>query len=372
MTAVYLSGIGITPFGRHTDTPLADLGVQAAKLALADAGLDYEAIGEVFAASMLAPPQTALRVSHRLGMTGVPVTAVESASASGLVALRHAITAVASGHCTAALAIGYEKTTRLEPGGVVPAPTGAWGAFPPQVQYALEATRWLHESGSAAEVYGAVAAKSHNQARNNPLAARHAAEPVTAAEVMQSRMVATPLTRMMCHVAVDGAAAVVVTADRRPDSVSVLAIEQASRLPDLGWPDDGPVAGPPSQTTETARRAFRAAGVEPKQIGVVSLHDLCVSEEVVTLLALGLVDERRLVELAVSDGLTSTGQLPTNTDGGCIARGHPFAATPLAQVGEIVTQLRGNAGPRQVPEPRVGLAHAAGGGGSCVVALLGV
>lgn len=371
MTGVSVAGIGITPFGRHTGTALADLGVDAAYRALSDAGVDYNAIGEVFASSSMAPPQTALKVAYCLGRSAIPVTAVESASAGGMVALRHAVWAVASGRCSTALAIGYEKTTALEPGGVVPAAVGFWDSFPPQLHYAIEASRWLYEVQCGPDAIAAVAAKSYNQARLNPLAARRNDSEVTIEQVMSARMVAEPLTKMMCHASVDGAAAIVVTAWAHPRSVAVNSIEQTSWPKDPDWPIAGPCVGPPSQISMTARRAYAAAQVNPDDIGIVSLHDMCASEEITALIALGLADVKEVADLATSGGLATNGSLPTNTDGGCLARGHAFGATGLAQVAEVVSQLRGEADSRQVSDPRVGLAQAMGGGGSCVVALLG-
>jgi acetyl-CoA C-acetyltransferase len=372
MTGVRIAGTGVTEFGKHNGVPLIDLGVAAAAKALADADIEYQAIGEVFTSSALAGPQKGLQVAHRLGRTGVPVTATESASAGGMVALRHAVWAVASGRCRTALAIGYEKTTALEPGGVVPAAVGFWDRFPPQLHYAIEASRWLHDAQCGPEIIAAVAAKSYNQARLNPLAARRNAEAVTVEEVLGARMVAEPLTKMMCHASVDGGAAIVVTADPSPRSVSVLSIEQTSWPQVPAWPLVGPVVGPPSQITMTAKRAYAAAGVEPGDVDVVSLHDMCASEEITALIAMGLCDSAGVVTLAESGGLASTGSLPTNTDGGCIARGHPIGATGLAQAAEIVSQLRGEADSRQVAEPRIGIAQSVGGGGSCAVAVLGV
>ena len=370
MTGVHLAGVGVTEFGKHRDVPLVDLGVTAARLALQDSGRDYADIGEVFTASSLAGPQTGIKVALALGRTGIPVTATESASASGLVALRHAISAVASGRCNAALAIGYEKTTALEPGGVVPAAVGFWDRFPAQTHYAIEAARWLYDAGCGPEVIAAVAAKSYNQARLNPLAVRRDSDPVTVDDVLSARMVAEPLTKMMCHASVDGAAAVVVTREPGPRSVSVLAVEQTSWPTDPTWPLLGPVVGPPSQLRLTAERAYAAAGIKPADIGVVSLHDMCASEEITALIAMGLADSRKAVELAQTGGLASDGALPTNTDGGCLARGHAFGATGLAQAAEVVTQLRGEAGSRQVNNPRIALVQAVGGGGSCAAAVL--
>lgn len=367
----WISGIGMTPFGGHADRAIADLGVDAANAALADAGIAYDEVGELFGSSMLAPPQSALEIAHRLGRSGIPVTGVESASAGGLVALRHAVLAVAGGACDAALAVGYEKVTALEPGGVVPAPRAVWDRFPPQLQFAIEATRWLHERGCGPDVFGAVAAKAHNAAAANPYAARRAQSKVTVEDILGARMVATPLTRMMCHVPADGAAAVVVTREARPRSVPVLAVAQSSTFDDPTWPDAGPAVGPPSQTARTAQLAFRAAERDPAEVDVVSLHDMCASEELLTLVALGLCSDEEAAELATTGGLEPGGRLPTNTDGGCLARGHAIGATALAQVIDVATQLRGEAGERQVDAPELGLVQTVGGGGSAVVALLG-
>jgi acetyl-CoA acetyltransferase len=211
----------------------------------------------------------------------------------------------------------------------------------------------------------------HHHRRLNPLAARRSDDEVTVEQVMSARMVAEPLTKMLCHASVDGGAAIVVTADQRPWSVAVNAIEQTSWPQDPSWPVAGPCVGPPSQIALTARRAFDAAQAAPNEIGVVSLHDMCASEEITALIALGLADVKEVAELAQSGGLASRGRLPTNTDGGCLARGHAFGATGLAQVAEVISQLRGEADSRQVADPRIGLAQAMGGGGSCVVAVLG-
>ncbi|HEY3669622.1 MAG TPA: thiolase family protein [Acidimicrobiia bacterium] len=368
--SAWVIGAGMLPCGRHSDTPLHELGAEAARLALDDAGLPYDQVGEVFTSSMLAPPQTALRVAHSLGRTGVPVTAIESASAGGLVALRHAAWAVWSGRCETALAVGYEKSTMLEPGGVVPKPRDVWDLFPPQLSYAIDATRFLYEQGQGPELFAAVAAKSWNCAARNELAARRPDHEVTIEEVLGARMVATPLTRMMCHASVDGAAAVVVSRDAVPEAVELLAVEQTSLVEDASWPRVGPTIGPPSQTARTARRAFEIAGIAPSDVGIVSLHDMCASEEVVTLVELGVCDADEIADLVFSGGLSVKGRLPTNVDGGCLARGHPMGATALAQTVDVVRQLRGRAAARQVADVHTGVVQTVGGGGSAAVAVL--
>jgi acetyl-CoA C-acetyltransferase len=194
---------------------------------------------------------------------------------------------------------------------------------------------------------------------------------VTAEEVLASRMVSTPLTRMMCHASVDGAAAVVVSREGAGSRLPRLVSIALTSLPyDPRWPLDGPAIGSPVQTALTAQRAFADADLAPGDVDVVLLHDLCVIEEAITLGSLGLVPEADVAEMALAGEFSLGGSLPSNTDGGCLARGHPFSATGLAQTVEAVRQLEGLAGERQVEGAARALVHAAGGGGSCAVALL--
>jgi acetyl-CoA acetyltransferase len=175
----------------------------------------------------------------------------------------------------------------------------------------------------------------------------------------------------MCHASVDGAAAVVLSREGLGSRFPRLVSFALTSLPhDPRWPLDGPAIGSPVQTAQTAARAFADADLTPDDIDVVLLHDLCVIEEAITLGSLGLVPEARIAEMAIAGEFAVGGSLPTNTDGGCLARGHPFSATGLAQTVEAVRQLNGVAGDRQVADASRALVHAAGGGGSCAVALL--
>jgi acetyl-CoA C-acetyltransferase len=270
-----------------------------------------------------------------------------------------------------ALAIGYEKTTSLTPGGIVPKPVGVWDHVPPAAPYAIQASQWMADGLGTARALGALAAKNWNHARANPDAARRVDHEVTADEVLESRMVATPLTRMMCHASVDGAAAVLVAREDRDGAAPRLVGMSLTSLPyDPRWPLAGPAIGSPVQTAATAAQAFAVGGLSPADIDVVLLHDLCVIEEAIAVASLGLVRERDVAEMALAGAFSVGGALPVNTDGGCLARGHPFSATGLAQTVEAVRQLRGSAASRQVEGARHALVHAAGGGGSCAVALL--
>jgi acetyl-CoA acetyltransferase len=277
-----------------------------------------------------------------------------------------------SGRVDTALAVGYEKMTSLEPGGIVPAVRQVWDRFPPQGVYAIAGGRFLHDHGAGPEVFAAAAAKSWNCAARYELAARRPDHHVTVDEVLGARMVSTPLTRMMCHANADGAAAAVVTRERIGDVVALLAIEQTSQFDDPNWPRVGPTIGPFEQTTITAKRAYDAAGIAPSEIGAVSLHDLCSSEEVLTLVELGIGAPAEVIRMVLDGELEVGGRLPTNVDGGCVARGHPSGATALGQTADLVRQLRGVAGDgRQIaPAVHTGVVQTMGGGGSASVAVL--
>jgi acetyl-CoA acetyltransferase len=163
-----------------------------------------------------------------------------------------------------------------------------------------------------------------------------------------------------------------VTRERVGDAIALLAIEQTSQFDDPDWPRVGPTIGPFAQTTTTAKRAYDVAGIEPGEIGAVSLHDLCSSEEVLTLIELGLGEPADVIRMVLDGALDVEGRLPTNVDGGCVARGHPSGATALGQVADLVRQLRGTAGAgRQIGAAvHTGVVQTMGGGGSASVAIL--
>lgn len=377
MTAVV--GIGLTAFGRHAERTLASLGREAALGALADAGLEPQAIDGAFVANALAgilfgDTTVGQTILAPIGLRGVPVVNVENACTSGSTALWLACTAVAAGEMDCALVLGVEKMcvpgfglldsgrteidTRL--GLVTPA------------SFAMRAMRHAYEFGTTRAQMAAVVEKSRRHGALNPLALFRA--PMTIGEVLAKPVVADPLTRAECCAIADGAAAIVVVGDRlaraRPRAVRldtvVLRSGRYDRSGDMArWRTD----------IETAAIAYRRAGIGPRDLHLVECHDAFSIAEILHCEALGLCEPGDGGPLAASGATALGGRIPVNVSGGLLSRGHPVAATGVAQVVEIVRHLRGEAGARQVAGAKVGLAQCMGGDldgdtKSCTVAIL--
>lgn len=376
LDGVAVLGVGMTRFGVYPEKSNQDLAREAGLAALADAGLGFGEVDEAFVGYIFAPPMTGLKAMKELGLTGLPVTHVENASASGLVAFREAAFAVASGRCDVALALGFDKMTEAG-GGTAPGRDVIDSVILPAAYFSLWAMRRMHERGTRPEHFARIAAKNWNHGALCPWSHRQAREPVTPEQVLASRKVAEPVTTMMTAPVDDGAAAVVLARKdfvkkRHPDRPLVVPVASAlkSECYTPGHTFLGPVVGPASMTRDTARQAYEEAGLGPEDLSVAYVHDAFASEELEYYELLGICAEGEAEKL-VEEGATSLGgRIPFNTDGGLVARGHPGGPTGLAQIHEIALQLRGEAGPRQVDGARVALAHLVGGGSVCDVEIL--
>jgi acetyl-CoA acetyltransferase len=317
-------------------------------------------------------------VAKELGMTGIPVIHVENASATGSAAFGEAVHAVAGGRVDVAMALGFDDINRIDGLGNDPnVARGARDVVLPAAFFAMWATRRMYEAGTSVETYAAIAAKNWNHARLNPNAMRRADHVVTTAEVLGSKLVAYPHTSKMACGAGGGAAAVVVAtkehalrlANGRP-LIRVLASQQRSETYTDGHVFLGAVVGPAQMTRDTANAAYEEAGVSPEDMDLAQVHDAFPIEELVYYELLGICPDGG-GDALVADGATALGgRIPFSTDGGLIARGHPGGPTGLAQIHETVTQLRHEAGDRQVDSAQTGLCHMVGAGSVCVVHIL--
>ncbi len=372
MERAFISGVGMTRFTRHPDRTIKDLGREAITSALADAGIAMADVQAVFFGNALAgltTGQECIRgqtVIHAMGHGTVPVTNVENACASSGNALHLAWSAVAGGQYDTALAVGAEKM--FFPADRQRAFRALGGAMdverPHQVEpgagenrspfmdlYASRGRRLMRERGVTVEGLARVAVKARAAGALNPKAQRDQA--VTLEEVLGSREIVAPLTLLMCAPIGDGAAAAVVTrAGRRLGDVQILASALRS-LP--ATPD-----GPPSAAA-ASRAAFEQAGLGPSDIDVVEVHDATAAGELVSWVDTGLCTPGDEEKWAQSDHTALGGPLPVNPSGGLLARGHPIGASGLGQIFELVEQLRGQAGPRQVQGARVAMAQIGGG-----------
>jgi acetyl-CoA acetyltransferase len=377
---VAILGVGMTRFGVYPDRSAIDLAREAGFAALDDAGIAFSEVDEAFVGYIFHPVMTGIRALKEFGLTGLPVTHVENASATGLVAFRDAAHAVASGRADVAMALGFDKMT--EAASHAPRGRGAGRdaidqVILPAAYFSLWAMRRMHERGTRPEHFAKIAAKNWNAGALNPRSHRQPDHEVTVEEVLASRKVAEPVTSMMTCPVDDGAACVILARKdyvrkRRPERplvcpvASTLQTETYAR----GHTFMGSVVGPPSMTRDTARQAYDEAGIDPRDVSVTLVHDAFATEELEYYELLGFCPEGDAEKL-VDEGATGIrGRFPVNTDGGLIARGHPGGPTGLAQIHEIALQLRGEAGRRQVEGARIGLAHLVGGGSVCTVSLL--
>ncbi len=381
MASVAVLGIGIIPFGKHPEQTVVDMAVQSAYLAVKDAGIKPGQVEAGFFANALAgrlfgDGTIGQNVFWEIGINRIPVINVENACTSGSTAFYLAYNAIASGQAEAALVVGAEKMCVPEFGLINSGETELdtqLGLVAP-AGFAIRAVRHRHEFDTTAEQLAAVAVKNRRHAGMNPLA--YFRKLITLEEVLAAPMIVDPLTRLQCCPIADGAAAVVLgsnslaKANRRAISINATIL------------CTGSYESPQNMTLwETdyrgCRLAYEKAGIGPEDLDVVECHDAFTISEILHYEALGLCPPGEGGRM-VSDGQTALGgRIPVNVSGGLLSRGHPVAATGVAQICEIVTQLRHEAGPRQVEGAKIGLAHCMGGDKagdtkSCTVSIFSV
>lgn len=348
-------GVGLTRFTKHRDRDVKSLVEEAVAAALADADVKLADVGVIFAGSAYATRngngQTCLR---DLPTNGTPIVNIENACASGSSALFEAYAWIKAGLCDVALAIGMDMTSWVD--GKLPMPGGVWyadlGLLTPN-WYGLQASRYLAQHGLSAEVLADVAVKSRAVAVHNPYA--HFQKSVTREEVLASPMIATPFTLHQCCPKTDAAGVVVlVSADYARRRGSAVVPMRAAAMAS-GQPAFSNVLDEPSAAATVAARAFGAAGIGPNDLDVLELHDAftigeCLYSEAAGLCAPGGYPDYLRAGLSMPNG----GGVAVNPSGGLLSRGHPIGATGMAQVAEVVWQLRGTAGGRQVENARWG------------------
>ncbi len=385
MRSVSIIGAGCTRFGERWDDSLRDLVVETGIKAIEDANVVGEEIDGLYVGNMsggrfIEQEHIGALISDCAGLSRlhVPSTRVEAACASGGLALRQAVLAVASGYSDVVIAAGVEKMTDVTGGVAADALAAAadrewecfFGATFPAL-YAMIARLHMHRFGTTREELAAVAVKNHHNGRMNPIS-QYQME-ITVDKVLKSPLVADPLRVLDCSPITDGAAAVVLAptevASKYSDApVKILAAAQASDT--LALHDRREITTLDA-SVHAARKAFGQAGLEPKEIDLAEVHDAFTIGEIVAIEDLGFV-EKGEGGRATEEGLTAIGgKIPINTSGGLKACGHPVGATGIKQAYEMVLQLRGEAGERQVDGAEVGLTHNVGGcGGTALVHIM--
>jgi len=372
MREVAIIGAGMIPFGKFPDYPAARMGGDAAEMALRQAGIRATDIEATFLGNTGGnAPNLAQRVNGEIGITGIPAFNHENACASSSAAFRQAVLAVGHGMHDYALVVGVENITchiasgRL-PSGPLVLPHGANleadnGMMMPAV-FALLGSHHMAEYGTTREQFARVAVKNHAHSAHNPYAQYR--KVFTLEEILNSRMVCDPLTLLQCCPIGDGAAAVVVTTAANAKKHTTKPVYVAASVLTSGkYKASVQGAVQIEACARAARECYEAAGIGPEDIDVVELHDCFSIHELVAYEDLGFCPKGeggRFIDEGLSD---YGGKVVVNPSGGLLCKGHPIGATGVAQLVEIVWQLQGLCGARQVPNAKVGLTHNGGGFG---------
>ncbi|MET7757777.1 lipid-transfer protein [Streptomyces sp. NPDC005389] len=401
-TKAYVVGVGMTRFEKPEtrDWQYWDMVKEAGTAALADAGVPYARVEQAAVGYCFQASTAGQRAVYELGLSGVPVYNLNNNCATGSTALMTARQFVEGGIADCVLAVGFEKMSRGSLGGGSGA--GARGgaadvggktspvarhygimaaghgfeASPPTAQIFGNAAReHMERYGTTEAQLAAVGAKNHRHSANNPNAQFQ--DVYTVDEILAAKTVHRPLTKLQCSPTSDGAAAALVVSERFVDEHGLRdrAVEIAGQAMTTDTEESfasgsciDAVGRPMSRAA--ARQAFERSGLGIEDVDVVELHDCFSVNELLTYEALGMCEEGASGKLVESGATTYGGRWVVNPSGGLISKGHPLGATGLAQAAELVWQLRGEAGPRQVAGARVGLAHNIGLGGAAVVTLL--
>jgi acetyl-CoA C-acetyltransferase len=375
---VAVVGAGIHPFGRHAGVSGLQMAAVAARAALRDAGIGWRDVE--FAAGGSDAAGNADTTVAVLGLTGVPFINVRNGCATGGSALATAHAMLSSGAADTALVVGFDKHP---PGAFDPDPEdwglGSWygetGLMLTTQFFAMKIQRYMAEHGISTSTLAKVASKAFENGARNPNAWRR--RPLSEAEILGSRMLNPPLTQYMFCSPGEGAVALVLAAGERARSLARTPIRLRSvafRTRRFGsfevFSPSIPLESAPSPTTEAAAAAFEQAGVAPGDVDVAQVQDTESGAEVMHLAETGLCEHGEQEALIQSGATRRDGRLPVNTDGGCLANGEPIGASGLRQVHEVVLQLRGEAGERQIAgRPRVGFTQVYGAPGvsACTV-----
>ena len=378
---VGIVGLGMHPFGRHEGVTGLQMAALAARRALDDAGIRWSDVD--FAAGGSDSAGNADTSVSVLGLTGVPFINVENGCATGGSALTTAHAMLTAGSAEIALVVGFDKHP---PGAFNPLPEewglGAWygetGLMLTTQFFAMKIQRYMAEHGISASTLAKVAAKAFANGSRNPNAWRR--KPLSEDEILASKMVNPPLTQFMFCSPGEGAVALVLARGSRIKELSrapVYLRSVAFRTRRFGsfevFSPSVPLEAAPSPTAEAAAAAFEQAGIGPEDVDVAQLQDTESGAEVMHLAESGLCEHGEQESLIQSGATRISGRLPVNTDGGCLACGEPIGASGLRQVHEVVLQLRGEAGERQIPGPcRVGFTQVYGAPGVSACTVLSV
>ena len=376
MSDVYVLGVDMIKFGRFPDRTVPDLGAEAALLALDDAGLTIDKMEAFYCGNLgQANAMVGQRILQEIGQTGIPVVNCSNACATGATAFREAWTSIKAGLYDVVLAVGVEQMgTGLlggSGGGKGIPKEGLLGSGTMPAVFAEAGMEHSRQYGTTFEQFAKISVKNHHHSTMNPKARYQIETPLD--EVMNAEMISYPNTKLMCSVNVDGAAAAVLVSEKKARELgmgrsvrvkaSVLTSDPYQER-DLVMPDVN------SCTRKAAKEAYEMAGLGADDIDLVELHDCFATAEMLHYENLGLCEDGGAGRLIDEGEVELGGRVPVNVSGGLLSKGHPLGATGIANIYEVCTHLRGEAGERQVEGAKVGLTHVIGLGSACGIHIL--
>ena len=376
MSDVYVLGVDMIKFGRFPDRTVPDLGAEAALLALDDAGLTIDKMEAFYCGNLgQANAMVGQRILQEIGQTGIPVVNCSNACATGATAFREAWTSIKAGLYDVVLAVGVEQMgTGLlggSGGGKGIPKEGLLGSGTMPAVFAEAGMEHSRQYGTTFEQFAKISVKNHHHSTMNPKARYQIETPLD--EVMNAEMISYPNTKLMCSVNVDGAAAAVLVSEKKAKE---LGMERSVRVKasvltsdpyqerDLVMPDVN------SCTRKAAKEAYEMAGLGAEDVDLVELHDCFATAEMLHYENLGLCEDGEAGRLIDEGEVELGGRVPVNVSGGLLSKGHPLGATGIANIYEVCTHLRGEAGERQVEGAKIGLTHVIGLGSACGIHIL--
>jgi len=376
MSDVYVVGIDMIKFGRFPEKTVPQLGCEAALLALDDANLRIQDMEALYCGNLYqANGMVGQRLLQELGQTGIPVVNCANACATGATAFREAWMAIKAGVYDLALAVGVEQMGRGLLGG-----GGGGGGIPKEgllgsgtmpAVFAEAGMEHSRKYGTTFEQFAKVSVKNHHHATRNPKDMYQIETPLET--VMNAEMIAYPNTKLMCSVNVDGSAAAVLASERKARELGLQRAVKvtASVLTSDPWQErDLVMPDVNTCTRQAAQKTYEMAGLGAEDIDLVELHDCFATAELLHYENLGLCKEGEAGRMIDEGETTIGGKVAVNASGGLLSKGHPLGATGIANIYEVSTHLRGEAGARQVEGAKVGLTHVIGLGSACAIHVL--
>ena len=377
MTDAYVVGVDMIKFGRFPEKTVPQIGAESALLALDDCGLGIHDMEALYCGNLgQAGGMVGQRILQQIGQTGAPVVNVANACATGATAFREAWASVKAGLYDIVLAVGVEQMGKGLLGGGGPAKgipkEGLFGSGTMPAVFAEAGMEHARKYGTTFEQFAKVSVKNHHHSTMNPKAMYQIETPLDT--VMNAEMISYPNTKLMCSVNVDGSAAAVIATEKKARELGLMgrAVKvRASVLTSDRWQErDLVMPDVNTCTREASAKAYEMAGVGPEDIDLVELHDCFATAEILHYENLGLCGDGEAGRMIDDGEVALGGRTPVNVSGGLLSKGHPLGATGIANIYEVSTHLRGEAGERQVQGARIGMTHVIGLGSACGIHIL--